>query len=68
VLKRDPDVILALGPDPKAAAEWAADWRAYPTLKAVRTARIIPWTDQRLSRLGPSMVAATAALCSALEH
>jgi iron complex transport system substrate-binding protein len=68
VLKRDPDVILTLGPDPKAAAEWAADWRAYPTLKAVRTGRIIPWTDQRLSRLGPSMVAATAALCSALEH
>jgi iron complex transport system substrate-binding protein len=68
VLKRDPDVILALGSDQKAAAEWAHYWRAYPTLKAVRTGRVIPWTDQRLSRLGPSMVAATAALCSGLEH
>jgi len=68
VLKRDPDVILTLGSDQKAAAEWADHWRSYPTLKAVRTGRIVPWTDQRLSRLGPSMVAATGALCSALAH
>ncbi len=68
VLKRDPDVILAVGPDQKAADEWVAQWRAYPALKAVRSGRLIPWTDQRLSRLGPSMVAATEALCSALPH
>ena len=68
VLKRDPDVILAVGSDQKAATEWADGWRAYPTLKAVRTGRLIAWTDQRLSRLGPSMVAATGALCGALAH
>lgn len=68
VLKRDPDVILAVGSDQKAATEWADGWRAYATLKAVRTGRLIAWTDQRLSRLGPSMVAATGALCGALAH
>jgi ABC-type Fe3+-hydroxamate transport system substrate-binding protein len=68
VLKRDPDVILAVGSDQKAAEDWAAHWRAYPTLKAVHSGRLIPWTDQRLSRLGPSMVDATEALCSALPR
>jgi iron complex transport system substrate-binding protein len=66
VLERNPDVILVVGPDRAAADEWLHGWRAYPTLKAVRTGRLIPWTDQRLSRLGPSMVDATEALCSAL--
>lgn len=68
VLERDPDVILAVGSDQKAAEDWAAHWRAYPTLKAVHSGRLIPWTDQRLSRLGPSMVDATEALCSALPR
>ena len=62
------DVILAVGPDRKAADEWLHGWRAYPTLKAVRNGRLIPWTDQRLSRLGPSMVDATEALCAALRR
>ena len=52
----------------RSANEWLNRWRAYATLKAVRTARLLPWTDPRLSRLGPSMVDATASLCDALDH
>jgi iron complex transport system substrate-binding protein len=68
VLARDPDTILAVGSDLPTAKAWLSRWRAYPTLKAVRNGRLIPWTDPRLSRLGPSMIEATEALCSALEH
>ena len=68
VLARDPDLILSLGSDQPAAREWLQRWRAFPTLKAVRAGRLVAWTDPRLSRLGPSMVEATEALCSALER
>ena len=68
VLQRDPDLILAVGSDQKAADDWVQHWRTYPTLKAVRNGRLIAWTDQRLSRLGPSMVDATETLCSALQR
>lgn len=66
VLARDPDVILAIGSDRADANEWLRRWRAYPSLKAVRSSRLIPWSDARLSRLGPSMVDAAGALCAAL--
>jgi ABC-type Fe3+-hydroxamate transport system substrate-binding protein len=68
VLKRDPDLILAVASDQKAADDWIQNWRGYPTLKAVRNRRLIAWTDQRLSRLGPSMVDATEVLCRALRR
>lgn len=68
VLARDPDLILSVGTDQPTAGEWLQRWRAFPTLKAVRAGRLIAWTDPRLSRLGPSMVEATEALCSALQH
>jgi iron complex transport system substrate-binding protein len=68
VLNRDPDVILAVGSDQKAADDWVRNWRRYPTLKAVRSGRLIPWSDQRLSRLGPSMVDATEVLCRAMAR
>jgi iron complex transport system substrate-binding protein len=67
VLTRDPDVILAIGADRDSASEWVSRWRAYPSLRAVRNARLVPWNDPRLSRFGPSMVEATAALCAALS-
>ncbi len=66
VLARDPDVILSVGIDQRTADEWSQRWRAFPTLKAVRNGRLLPWTDPRLSRLGPSMVDAAEALCAAL--
>jgi ABC-type hemin transport system substrate-binding protein len=44
-----------------------AGWRAYPSLQAVRSERVISWTDQRISRLGPSIVDAAEELCRALQ-
>ncbi len=68
VLERNPDVILALGSDTASAAGWAARWQAYPSLAAVRAAQVLPWSDPRLSRLGPSMIDAAEALCRALPR
>jgi iron complex transport system substrate-binding protein len=68
VLARDPQIILALPPDQNAGRDWVAGWRAYPSLRAVRSGRVVPWTDQRLSRLGPSIVDAAEDLCRALRQ
>ena len=68
VLARDPDIILALAPDERSGRDWVADWRAYPSMRAVRSGRVLAWTDQRLSRLGPSIVDAAEDLCAALRH
>ncbi len=68
VLTRDPQVILALAPDPQSARDWLGAWRAYPFLRAVRTGRLVGWTDQRLSRLGPGIVDAAENLCRALRR
>jgi iron complex transport system substrate-binding protein len=66
VLARNPDVILALAGDPRSADAWARRWQDYPVLAAVRAGHVLPWSDARLSRLGPSMLEATEALCGAL--
>jgi iron complex transport system substrate-binding protein len=68
VLVRDPQIILALPPDQKAGTEWLAAWQAYPSMRAVRSGRVVSWTDQRLSRLGPSIVDAAEDLCRALRQ
>jgi iron complex transport system substrate-binding protein len=68
VLERNPDVILAVGSSAPMVEQWLEGWRRYPTLRAVHAGRLLPWTDPRLSRLGPSMVDATDALCSALTR
>ncbi len=65
VIARDPDIIVAAAP-PGAANEWLADWKRFASLKAVRTGRLIAFEDQRLTRLGPSVVDATQGLCKAL--
>jgi len=62
VIARDPDVIVAAAPA-GAAREWLAQWRKFPSLRAVRSGRLIAFEDQGLSRLGPSVVTATEALC-----
>jgi hypothetical protein len=36
-------------------------------MRAVKNGRLVPFEDTRLSRLGPSAVAATEALCEALN-
>jgi iron complex transport system substrate-binding protein len=68
VLARDPQIILALPPDATAGRDWVAAWRAYPSMRAVRSGSVVSWTDQRLSRLGPSIVDAAQDLCRALRQ
>jgi iron complex transport system substrate-binding protein len=66
VIARDPDMIIAAAP-PGTAAAWLAEWKAFGTLKAVRSGRLIPFEDQHLTGLGPSALAATAALCELID-
>lgn len=65
VVARDPDIIVAAAP-PGSGPEWLADWKRFTTLRAVRQGNLISFEDQRLTRLGPSVVDATEALCKAL--
>jgi iron complex transport system substrate-binding protein len=66
VIARDPDVIIAIAP-PGSAREWLADWQRFRTLRAVRNERLVPFEDARLSRLGPSAVGGTEALCKVID-
>jgi len=46
---------------------WLEEWRRFGSLNAVRNQKLLAFEDTRLVHLGPSFVAATAALCKALE-
>ncbi|HXZ59207.1 MAG TPA: cobalamin-binding protein [Steroidobacteraceae bacterium] len=65
VIARDPDIIVAAGP-PGESAGWLTDWKRFGTLSAVRSGRLLAFEDQGLSRLGPSVLDATEALCRAI--
>jgi iron complex transport system substrate-binding protein len=65
VVARNPDVIIATAP-PGEGKEWLADWKRFGSLRAVRNGNLIAFEDQRLIRLGPSVVDATEALCKVL--
>jgi iron complex transport system substrate-binding protein len=65
VVARNPDIIVAAAP-PGAGPEWVADWQRFSTLRAVRNGHVIVFDDQRLTRLGPSVVDATEELCKVL--
>lgn len=67
VIGRDPQVIVAVAP-PGLSQEWLAEWKRFGTLRAVRDGRLVPFEDQRLSRLGPSALAGTEALCQAINR
>ena len=71
VLARNPDIIIAAAP-PGRSASWLAQWRRFPSLRAVRTGRLMAFEDQRLVGLGPGVIDATAGLCakiaSLMEH
>jgi len=67
VIARDPDIIIAAGP-PGESAGWLVDWQRFATLAAVRNHRLIAFDDQALSRLGPSVLDATEALCRAISR
>lgn len=62
VLARNPDIIIAAAP-PGRGAVWLAEWRRFPSLRAVRTGRLLSFEDQRLMGLGPGVIDATAAMC-----
>lgn len=67
VLTRDPAVILASGP-PDIAAQWLAEWRRYPALRAVRSGNLLGFSDERIDRMGPSVIDATANLCAVIAR
>ncbi|MBV9345206.1 MAG: ABC transporter substrate-binding protein [Gammaproteobacteria bacterium] len=67
IIARDPDIIIAAAPTGEGAS-WVADWRKLRALRAVRTGRVAAFEDQALSRLGPSVIGATEALCATLAR
>lgn len=67
IIARDPDVIIAAAP-PNSAADWVRDWQRFGNLRAVRTRNVLAFEDPRLSRLGPSVVDATEALCKLIDE
>jgi iron complex transport system substrate-binding protein len=64
---RDPDLILVSAP-PGHGDEWLTEWRRYPALKAVRDGHLVKYTDERIDRMGPSVIAATANLCEVIDR
>jgi iron complex transport system substrate-binding protein len=64
---RNPDLILVSAP-PGPAEEWRAAWARFPTLDAVRNGRVLPFLDERMDRMGPSVVEATAGLCEVIDR
>lgn len=66
VIARNPQVIVAVAP-PGVSREWLDEWRRYPSLQAVRGDALVPFEDSRLSRLGPSALGGTEALCRLID-
>jgi iron complex transport system substrate-binding protein len=67
VIARNPDIILAAAP-PGEGAAWVVDWQRFGSLAAVRAGRVVPFEDQALSRLGPSVLDATENLCRTIAR
>lgn len=63
---RNPDLILVSAP-PESAASWIAEWRRIPTLRAVQAGRLVAYADERMDRMGPSLVDATEGLCKVID-
>jgi ABC-type Fe3+-hydroxamate transport system substrate-binding protein len=66
IAAHDPDAILVLAADEASAQQWIDHWQQLPALRAVKNRRVISFVDARLSRMGPEVVGATEALCTAL--
>jgi iron complex transport system substrate-binding protein len=66
-LLRNPELIIASAP-PGAADEWLAEWRKFPALKAVHADQLVSHTDERIDRMGPSVIDATANLCEVVDR
>lgn len=67
VVLRDPELIIASGP-PGAGDPWLAEWRKFPALSAVRNGRLVAYSDLRIDRMGPSVIAATGSLCQVIDR
>lgn len=67
VLARNPQIILASGPA-AATDAWLAEWRRFPTIAAVRQGHLIAYNDERIDRMGPSVISATGQLCEVIER
>ena len=66
VLTRNPELIIAAAP-PGQGPQWLQAWRSFPSLKAVQSGNLLDFDDQALSRLGPSVLDATARLCARID-
>ena len=66
-LARDPELILASAP-PASTEAWLAEWRRFPSIAAVRHGHLVSYTDERIDRMGPSVIAATANLCEVIDR
>jgi iron complex transport system substrate-binding protein len=64
---RNPELILASAP-PGAAGEWLAEWRKFPAMAAVRNRHLVNYVDERIDRMGPSVIAATGNLCAVIDE
>ncbi len=64
---RDPELILASAPA-DSAREWLAEWRKFPGLTAVRNGQLVSFSDERIDRMGPSVIAATGSLCEVVDR
>jgi len=64
---RHPDLILVSAP-PGYGEDWLAEWRKFPALAAVRDGHLVKYTDDRIDRMGPSVIAATASLCEVIDR
>jgi iron complex transport system substrate-binding protein len=67
VVLRNPELILASSP-PGAADEWLAEWRRYPAMAAVRSGQLVSHVDERIDRMGPSVIEATEHLCAVIDN
>ena len=66
-LARDPELIVASAP-PASTETWLAEWRRFPSIAAVRNGQLVSYTDERIDRMGPSVIAATASLCEVIDR
>jgi len=66
VIARNPQMIIAVAPT-GVSREWLDDWKRFPNLQAVRNDALVPFEDPRLSRLGPSALGGTEALCQSID-
>jgi len=64
---RNPELILASAP-PGSADEWLAEWRRFPALAAVQNGQLVRYSDERIDRMGPSVIDATGNLCAVIDR